>query len=268
MSGSCDDENGAPDGDLYYRPMVSCQRFCANPLGVAFTRKGDQMKRFTLIVVIGAIYSTTVLAAPVDEHVRGKIVSVSPDTLVVRTSTGENVSVALNGETHYLRVVRSSLDQIEPNSYIGTATKNIGSTQVALEVMIFPAAMRGIKPGHHPYDRLPDTTLSGGTTSSMMTNGSVAVVATAPGASVNSAMTNGTVSTSASENGMKQLTVTYNGGQQLILVPPTAPIVNLLPSAVSDLSTGAYVFVDAAKDGPSLTAGLVAAGAEGLKPPF
>lgn len=227
------------------------------------------MKRFTLILVTGAVYSTMVLAAPVDEHVRGKIVSVSPDTLVVRTSTGENVSLALNGETHYLRVVKSSLDQIEPNNYIGTATKDIGSTQVALEVMIFPAALRGINPGHFPYDKLPDTTLSGGTTtSSMMTNGSVAAVAAAPEASVNTAMTNGTVSTSASQNGVKQLTVTYNGGQQQILVPPTAPIVNLLPSTVSDLSKGAYVFVDAAKDGSSLTAGLVAAGAGGLKPPF
>jgi hypothetical protein len=210
-----------------------------------------------------------VFAAPVDEHVRGKIVSVAPDTLVVRTASGNQVSLALNGETHYLRVVPSSLDQIEPNSYIGTATKDIGSAQVALEVMIFPAAMRGINPGHFPYDRLPDTTLSGGaTTSSMMTNGSVAAVGVAPGASVNTSMTNGTVSASASQNSVKQLTVTYNGGQQLIVVPPTAPIVNLLPSAASDLSKGAYVFVDAAKDGHSLTAGLVAAGAGGLKPPF
>jgi hypothetical protein len=135
--------------------------------------------------------------------------------------------------------------------------------------MIFPAAMRGINPGHFPYDRLPDTTLSGGTTtSSMMTNGSVAAVAAAPGGSVDTAMTNGTVSASGSENGAKQLTITYNGGQQRILVPPTAPIVNLLPTTVSDLSKGAYVFVDAAKDGSSLTAGLVAAGAGGLKPPF
>jgi hypothetical protein len=135
--------------------------------------------------------------------------------------------------------------------------------------MIFPAAMSGINAGHFPYDRLPDTTLSGGAiTSSMMTNGSVAAVSVAPGASVNTTMTNGTVSASASQNGVKQLTVTYNGGQQLILVPPTAPIVNLLPSSVSDLSKGAYVFVDAANDGRSLTAGLVAAGAGGLKPPF
>jgi hypothetical protein len=227
------------------------------------------MKRSALIVVTGFFYCTTLLAAPVEEHVRGKIVSATPDTLVVQTSTGGNVSVALNSGTHYLQVVSTSLDKIEPGSYIGTATKEIGSTQVALEVMIFPAALQGINAGHFPYDRLPDTTISGATTTtSMMTNGNVSAVAVPAGADVNTAMTNGNVSASTSRNGVKQLTVTYNGGQQTVLVPPTAPIVNLLPGTTSDLSKGAYVFVDAAKDGSSLVAGLVAAGVGGLKPPF
>ena len=81
-------------------------------------------------------------------------------------------------------------------------------------------------------------------------------------------MTNGNVSASGSQNGVKHLTVTYQGGQQTILVPPTAPIVNLVPGTISDLSKGTHVFVDAARDGRSLTAGLVAAGVGGLKPPF
>jgi hypothetical protein len=119
------------------------------------------MKRFALTAVAGVLYCTGLLAAPVDEHIRGKIVSVTPDTLVVGTSSGANVSLALNAETHYLQVVRSSLDKIEPGSYIGTATKDIGSTLVALEVMIFPTAMQGLNAGHFPYDPLPDTTISG-----------------------------------------------------------------------------------------------------------
>ena len=165
--------------------------------------------------------------------------------------------------------MRSSLDKIEPGSYVGTATKEIGATQVALEVMIFPAAMQGLNAGHHDYDRLPDTTLSGGaTTASKMTNGSVSAVTAAQGAMVNTKMTNGNVSASTSGNGVKNLKLTYQGGQQTILVPPTAPIVNLLPGTISDVSKGAYVFVDAAQDGSSLTAGLVAAGVGGLKPPF
>ena len=227
------------------------------------------MKRFALTAIAGVLYCTGVLAAPVDEHIRGKIVSVTPDTLVVRTSSGANVSLALNAETHYLQVVRSSLDKIEPGSYIGTATKDIGSTLVALEVMIFPTAMQGLNAGHHPYDRLPDTTISGATTTtSKMTNGNVSAVTATPGGNVGTTMTNGNVSASASQNGVKQLTVTYEGGQQTVVVPPTAPIVNLLPGTVSDLSEGAYVFVDAAQNGSSLTAGLVAAGVGGLKPPF
>jgi hypothetical protein len=227
------------------------------------------MKRSALTVVTGIFYCATLLAAPVEEHVRGQIVSVTPDTLVVRISSGASVSVALNSGTHYLQVVPSSLDKIAPGSYIGTATKEIGASQIALEVMIFPAALQGINAGHVPYDRLPDTTVSGATTTtSMMTNGNVSAVTVPPGGDVNTTMTNGNVSASASRNGVKQLTVTYNGGQQTVLVPPTAPIVNLLPGAASDLSKGSYVFINAAKDGSSLVAGLVATGAGGLKPPF
>lgn len=227
------------------------------------------MKVLALTLVTGALYCATVAAAPVDEHVRGTILSVTPRTLTVRTSSGASVSFALNGDTHYLQVVHSSLDKIEPGSYIGTATKDIGSAQVALEVMIFPAAMKGLNAGHFPYDRLPDTTLSGGTTTttSMMTNGNVSAISAAQ-ANVRTTMTNGDVSASGSQNGLKHLTVTYQGGRQTILVPPTAPIVNLLPGTISDLSKGAYVFVDAAQDGSFLTAGLVAAGVGGLKPPF
>ena len=114
------------------------------------------MKRLIVSAVTAALYCAAVPAAPVDEHVRGTILSVTPETLTVRTSSGASVSLALNGETHYLQVVRSSLDKIEPGSYIGTATKDTGSTLVALEVMIFPAAMQGLNAGHFPYDRLPD----------------------------------------------------------------------------------------------------------------
>src|SRR5450755_4193462 len=187
------------------------------------------MKRLIVSAITATLYCAAVPAAPVDEHIRGTILSVTPETLTVRTSSGASVPVALNGETHYLQVVRSSLDKIEPGSYIGTATKDTGSTLVALEVMIFPAAMRGLNAGHFPYDPLPDTTLSGGTTTttSMMTNGNVSAVT----------------------------------------APPAAPIVNLVPGTISDLSKGTHVFVDAARDGSSLTAGLVAAGVGGLKPP-
>ena len=227
------------------------------------------MRLLVVTAAASVLYCTVLLAAPVDKHVRGTIVSVSPDTLIVRTESGSNVSVSLNGNTHYLQVTPSSLDKIEPGSYVGTATKQLGATQVALEVMIFPAAMQGLNAGHHDYDRIQDTTLSGGaTTASKMTNGSVSVVTTAQPTMVNTKMTNGNVSTSSSGNGVMNMKLTYNGGEQNIVVPPTAPIVNLVPGSIADVPKGAYVFVDAAEDGSSLAAGLVAAGVGGLKPPF
>jgi hypothetical protein len=228
------------------------------------------MRRFALsLLTVGSCCATLAAAAPVDEHIRGQIVSVRPDTLLVHTSDGLNVSIALNEGTHYLLVVPTNGDSIEPGSYIGTATKNTGSSQIALEVMIFPAAMRGINPGHFPYDRLPDTTVAGGATvASMMTNGDVEAVGVSAGGTVSTMMTNGDVAARASQNGLKKLTITYKGGQQTILVPPTAPIVKLVPMMVSGLAGGAFVFVDSARDGDSFTANLVAVGAEGLKPPF
>jgi hypothetical protein len=226
------------------------------------------MKRLALTAVTGVLCAAAI-AAPIDQHVRGQIVSVTSDTLIVRSSTGADVSFALNGGTHYLRVAPASLDKVERGSYIGTPTKEIGSTQVALAVMIFPEAMRGLNAGHFPYDRLPDTTVSSKTTvTSTMTNGNVSAVASPAAGNVDTAMTNGNVSASASSNGVKQLTITYAGGQQTVLVPPTTPIVNIVPGAVSDLSNGAYVFVDATQNGSALTAGLVMAGVGGLKPPF
>jgi hypothetical protein len=167
-------------------------------------------------------------------------------------------------------VINSSLDKIEQGSYIGTATKSVGSTQVALEVVVFPAAMKGIGEGHYPWDKLPDTTLSGGhsTTASAMTNGNVASVSTPSGASVNSAMTNGNVSAASAQNGVKKLTVSYKGGEQSIIVPPTAPIVTFRPGSTADLMKGASVFVNAVTNGGQATAGLVAVGIDGVKPPM
>ena len=56
-----------------------------------------------------------------------------------------------------------------------------------------------------------------------MTNGtdSTAIAPT----TVYSTMTNGTVSSTTGSEGAKQIVVTYKGGNQVILVPPTAPIV-------------------------------------------
>ena len=214
--------------------------------------------------------SVSAFAAPVQERVRGTVSSISGDSLTVHTTMGTDVAVTLGSGTKYLQVEKSSLGNIEKDSYIGTATKNVGEKLVALEVVIFPPSMKGTGDGHYAWDTIPDTTVSGGSkTASAMTNGNVAAVATSPRTpQVNSTMTNGNVAAASSQAGAKELTVTYKGGQQTILVPPTAPIVTFKPGTMSDVTPGSTVFVNATKDGEKTTANAVAVGVGGATPPM
>jgi hypothetical protein len=202
------------------------------------------------------------------ERVRGTIASVSADSVTVDTYAHKPVTVALTGNTKYLEVEKSNLNEIEKGSYIGTATKDVGGTQVALEVVVFPPSMRGTGEGHYAWDKIPDTTLSGGArTSSTMTNGNVSVVSTSV-PTVNSTMTNGDVAASKSQGGITNLVVTYNGGKQDVLVPPTAPIVTYRPGTKALVAKGNDVFIKAIHTGSDLVANAVAVGVHGVRPPM
>jgi hypothetical protein len=216
-----------------------------------------------------ALASSAALAATgTPERVRGTIASATADSVTVDTNAHKPVTVALTGNTSYLKVEKSNLNKVEKGSYIGTATKNIGGTQVALEVVIFPPSLRGAGEGHYAWDKIRDTTLSGGAqTSSSMTNGSVSAVSTSA-ATVNSTMTNGNVAASQSQGGVTHLVVTYQGGQQNVLVPPTAPIVTFTPGTKALLGKGNDVFIKATQTGSGLVADTVAVGVDGVKPPM
>jgi hypothetical protein len=232
----------------------------------------DAMPRFLAFVVAAstAIVSTAALAAPSPERVRGTVKAISGDTLTVHTVSGPDVSVALTGKTHYLEVAKSSLGHVDPGSYIGTATKSIGDKLVALEVVVFPPSLKGTGEGHYAWDQIPDTTLSGSTTTaSTMTNGTVSASAPVGGdRMVDSSMTNGTVSSAGEADGAKQITVTYKGGKQIVLVPPTAPIVTYEPGARSEVKSGEYVFVNGVSQDGKVTANAVAVGVDGVMPPM
>src|ERR1700732_2682605 len=222
-----------------------------------------------LAIAASALASSAALAATeTPERVRGTIASATADSVTVDTNADKPVTVALTGNTTYLKVEKSNLNKVEKGSFIGTATKDVGGTQVALEVVIFPPSMRGAGEGHYAWDKIPDTTLSGGAqTSSSMTNGNVSAVSTsAP--NVNSTMSNGDVAASRPQGGVTHLAVTYNGGQQDVLVPPTTPIVSFRPCTKALLPTWRDVFIKAPQTGSGLVATTVAVGVDGVKPPM
>lgn len=222
------------------------------------------------LVVANLAFSSTmaVAAAGSAERVRGTVTATTAQEVTVDTDAGKTLPIALTGKTVYLQVLKSSLDHLQKGSFIGTATKDVGGTAVALEVVIFPPAMRGVGEGHYAWDKIPDTTLAGGAqTSSAMTNGNVAAVSsTLP--DVKSGMTNGDVAAAQARGGVTHLVVTYKGGKQDVLVPPTAPIVTFAPGTQAMLTKGSAVFIRATKDASGLVANAVVIGTKGVKPPM
>jgi hypothetical protein len=235
----------------------------------AHKEHNTMMRLLTLSLVATAGLSVAAIAAPEHERLRGTVSAVSANELTVLTATGE-VSMSLGGDTKYLTAARSNFNQIATDGYIGVATKDVGGKQVALDVLIFPLSMKGAAEGHFDWDRVRDTTVAGDVhTASSMTNGSVTAVAQGGNvATANSTMTNGSVAAASGRGGARQLTVTYKGGEQMILVPSTAPVVTLQIGTVSDIKPGDAVFVNAVADGGKTAAGLVIVGANGVLPPI
>ena len=225
------------------------------------------MVRLTTFATASLLALTVaVSAAPTLQRVRGTIDSAAGGTLKIQTSDGKSASIALDGDTKVASVLNSSLDTIKDGVFIGTATKG-DNPATALEVVLFPEAMRGTGEGHYDWDEIADTTVGGGkAVKSAMTNGTVKATAKPM---TKSAMTNGTVKSGTASGGSKMLTVTYSGDKSLqILVPPSAPVVAVEPADVSALKPGAKVFVIAAVDGDKLDAKRILVGKDGVTPPM
>jgi hypothetical protein len=174
-------------------------------------------------------------------RLRGTVEKLDKLVMTVKSRDGGTVSVKLAENYTVMGVARAKLKDIGAGKFIGTATlgeRNGGL--VALEVHIFPEAMRGVGEGHYAWDLKPE---------SKMTNGNVADV--------------------KSVGKDRMLTVQYKGGEQKVLVPSNARVVLFGPADRKDLKKGSRIFCIAqrAPDG-SLSAARVTVGLRGLTPPM
>lgn len=215
-----------------------------------------------LALGLSALAVASAFAAEPMGHIRGTIVTAAANKLTVKTSSG-TVSVAFDATTPISGVVPSSLDQIKSGTFVGIANVPGAKTSKALEVVVFPDAMKGTGLGDYPWDLEP-ATAGGGAKASAMTNGTVKAAAAADAKA--SAMTNGTVK-SASTGKSLTLTVDYGKGEKKIVVPANVPVVGFVPGDASKLIAGAHVFVVTKKDVPQ-TAGFIAVGIDGAVPPM
>jgi hypothetical protein len=81
-------------------------------------------------------------------------------------------------------------------------------------------------------------------------------------------MTNGNVAASKSQGSVTHLVVTYKGGHEDVLVPPTAPIVTFRPGTQALVTKGKDVFIKATETGSDRVANAVAVGVDGVRPPM
>jgi hypothetical protein len=200
------------------------------------------MARILTGVVLASLSALALAQNPAPPaRVRGTVEKLENLVMTVKSREGGTVDVKLAENYTVVGVSKAKLKDIGAGKFIGTATlgeRNGGL--VALEVHIFPEAMRGVGEGHYPWDLKPE---------SKMTNGNVADV--------------------KSVGKDRMLMVQYKGGEQKVLVPSNARIVVFGPADRKELKKGSHVFCVAqrAPDG-SLSAARVNVGLKGLTPPM
>lgn len=150
-------------------------------------------------------------------RVRGNIAGLEGDTLSVKTRSGKLVTIQLAEKTRIVFTQPIKLSEIKPGDFLGvTSIKGQGGDLTAFEVRRFP---KPVNPGHRPFDGRDDRT-----------------------------MTNATVSTVVQAANGRELTLSYMGGSQKIVVPEDAAISMLVPGKRSQLIPGARVNLTARPD--------------------
>ena len=174
-------------------------------------------------------------------RVRGTIERVEGDVYVVKARGGAELKVKLAANATVVALIKASLADIKQGSYVGVAgMPQADGSQKALEVHIFPEAMRGTGDGHRGWDLQPSST-----------------------------MTNGNVEQTAASSDGQVLTLKYKDGEKKIVVPNDIPIVVYVPGDKSELKPGASIFISAATKQPdgTLQAPRVNVG-RGVAPPM
>jgi hypothetical protein len=215
---------------------------------IVFLGRAALMHKLLLVAItIGMLLAVPAAAQapPASEgtqtRIRGTIEKFDGETLTVQSREGPQVTIGLAPNFTVVGVARRSLGDIKAGDYVAsTSVKGTDGNLHALEVHIFPEAMRGTGEGQRPHDLVPN---------SLMTNATVSGVTAAPQG--------------------QMLKVTYKGGEAEVIVGPDTPIVTYVPGDASLLKPGAAIFCVAQKkaDG-SLTAARITAEKDGVKPPM
>ena len=154
---------------------------------------------------LALLLALVALGASAQERVRGVISAVKGDVISVG---GKQIKVSDRSEIVYAQPIL--LGDIKPGDFLGvTSMKGPGGQLTAVDVRRFP---KPLNPGHRPFDGRDDQT-----------------------------MTNATVEAMVQASSGRELTLTYAGGSQKIVVPESASVSTLVPGKRDQLVVGAPV---------------------------
>jgi hypothetical protein len=185
---------------------------------------------------------TSIANAQGTVRLRGTVDRIEGPMYVIKLSDGTEAKVAPTEKALFVAIVKASLSDIKQGSFVGTTgMPQADGSQKAIEVHIFPEAMRGTGEGHYPWDLRPQST-----------------------------MTNANVEQTATGVDGQTLTLKYKDGEKKILVPPDAMIVTYVPGDKSEITPGTKIFIAAAKklDDGTFQTPRINYGKNGLGPPM
>ena len=216
------------------------------------------LKSATLLIAL-LVCSVTITHAQMPQRIAGEIVAVQGPELRVKDRAGQLVTLRLGDRTMITARMPATLDAIASGSYIGTtATPRPDGALTASEVHVFSESMRGSGEGHRPMDRLPGST---------MTNATVTSVTPAAKSAPRSTMTNATVASVTGKEGSRRIVLKYSGGEQTVLVDRSVSVTRMEPGDARMLVPGARVAIGASRqsDG-TLAADRITVGLNGYVP--
>lgn len=171
-------------------------------------------------------------------RVRGTVESVEGQTVMVKSTAGQDVPVTMAADARITAVVKRSLSDIKAGDAIAsTSVRGSDGKLHALELHFLPP---GANEGQFAYDLAPG---------SLMTNAAVAGIAAAPHG--------------------QTLRVTYKGQEAEIIVTPDVPVVAFVPAEMSLVKPGSAVVISGLRkpDG-SVVATRATLEKDGVKPPM
>ncbi len=195
-----------------------------------------------LIGALALCASIAVSAQPATPNLRlrGTVEKVDATSMTLKERNGETMNLVFADNFAVTEALPIDPATVQSGTFVGTASvAGPDGSLSALEVLVFPEAMRGTGEGHSNWDLQPG-----------------------------SMMTNATVSNVASGAKGKTITLRYKDGEKTIVVPDGVPIVTLKPADRALLVAGAKVIVTAQNRDGKLTATRVIAGRNGFAPPM